>query len=280
MAGTARTFAPSRPGPFDLIAAAAQAEVAELEIAEARYIKALGGKVQEHAEGLLASHPTLLHPTYNTVLNLCSTEETFGDFLSSIEAHFLDAGAPFSVLTSPASLPPDLVERLEARGYFRMSQKLWLEVMETVPPRPEDPAVEAKVTTDIDTWAATVAEGVGLTAFTPFVRDLAKATCAVPSHRLILATYKGRPVGGCEVAVDNSMAMLRHLSVIEPFRHKGIALSMLGEAYELLNDLKVVRLVTRVFQGSGAERVLERYGFVAGHLSEEYVREMPPFFMD
>ncbi len=263
-----------------MITAAAQAEVAELEIAEARYIKALGGKVLEHTEGLLASHPTLLHPTYNTVLNLCSTDEGFGDFLSFVEAHFRETRAPFSFLTSPASLPPDAVDRLEARGYFRMSQKLWLELMQTVPPRPDDPAIEAQETPDIDTWAETVAAGVGLSAYADFVRQLGRATHLAPFHRLLLATYKGRPAGGCEVSVDNSMAMLRHLSVVEAYRHKGIALAMLREAYELLEDLKVVRLVTRVYAGTGAERILERYGFVASHISEEYVCLMPPFFVD
>lgn len=41
-----------------------------------------------------------------------------------------------------------------------------------------------------------------------------------------------------------------------------------------------MRLVTRVYAGTGAERILERYGFVASHISEEYVRQMPPFFWD
>jgi GNAT superfamily N-acetyltransferase len=268
------------PGPLDLFASAVTAEIAELEVAEAEYVRSLGGTLRETNDGTVVRHPGLVHPAFNGALHLTSSERAFDKFIDGVESDFAAEALPFAVVTSPATLPTDAPLRLGRRGYWSAGTRVWMEVEESVPARPGDEAVSVRPTQDTARWASTVAEGVGLSAHADFVRELARLSRQAPTHRLLLATVNGEPVGGCEVTRDNQVAFVRHLGVRPQFRRRGVGHALLFRAWQAAQELKAVRLATRVIGGTGADRLYERYGFVGSHVSEAFVRAPLQFLMD
>jgi GNAT superfamily N-acetyltransferase len=268
------------PGPLDVFANSVTAEIGELEAAEALYVKALGGVLEEHADGMIVRHPRLLHPGFNGALNVSSTVKRFDPFVDAVEAQFAGGDTPYAIMTSPSTLPPDAADRLARRGYWSAGARIWMELEESVPARPEDGRITIDTTQDTGLWSRVVAEGVGLTDQVPFLRELARASREAPTHRLIIARFAGKPAGGCEVTRDDHIAFVRHLGVRPDYRRRGIAHALLFEAYQVATQFKAVRLATRVIAGSGADRLYERYGFGGSHVSESFVRTPPPFMLD
>ena len=274
-----RPYAPA-PRPLDDFANAVTAEIAEFEVAEAQYVEALGGTLTETADAVVVRHPTLLHPAFNGALHLTSTPRKFDAFLDRLDADFQRANVPYGIMTSPASTPYDAAERLAARGFLSVGARVWMEVEESVPTPPYDERISVRLTQDPGLWASTVAAGVGLVRELEFLRRLARESRESQSHRLLLASIKGVPAGACEVARDNGIVFVRHLAVTPPSRRQGVAHALLFRAFELAEELKTVRLATRVMAGSGVDRLFERYGFVGSHISETFVRARPPFALD
>ena len=268
------------PGPLDVFASAVTAEIGELEVAEALYVKSLGGSLEEHADGIIVRHPGLRHGAFNGALNLTSTAARFDAFVDRVEAQFAEDGLPYAVLTSPASMPVDAADRLSRRGYWNAGARVWMEVEESVPERPADERITVHAAQDTGLWARVVGEGVGLLEQVPFLRELARASRQAPRHRLLVARYQGEAAGGCEVTRDDHVAFVRHLGVRPQFRRRGIAHALLHEAFSVANEFKAVRLATRVIAGSGADRLYERYGFGGSHVSDAFVRAAPPFVLD
>lgn len=266
--------------PLQVFADELKADLAQFEVAEALYVKALGGKFHEFLDGIVVSHSQLAHPSFNTALNLTSTPKGFARFVALAEEELGKEGAPGAFVVSPASQPPDAAKRLEGLGYWKSRERLWMELMQTVPPRPDDPRLAVKVTQDTGGWSDTVAKAVGVPDHAPFLRELARLSREAPRHHLLLASFGGRPAGACEVTADNGVGVIRHLGVLDEYRGRKVALAMMHEAFELLDDFRVVRLATRVFAGTGAEAVFERYGFVGTHLTETYLKGPAPFLLD
>jgi GNAT superfamily N-acetyltransferase len=266
--------------PSEAFARAVGADVAELEVAEARYIQSIGGSLAKREGGLVVSHPRLRHPAYNGVLNLTSTNEAFDEFIGSVEEQFGKMETPFSVVTSPVSRPANARARLEARGYRRSCRRMWMELTESVTQRPHDAQIAVRPTPDLDVWAQTAAAALGIPGHVDFLAGLAQESVRAPHQKLLLATHRGHPAGACEVTADNRVAFIRQFGVIEEYRSRGIAGALLASACEAVGDLKVVRMATRVFAGTGTELLLERYGFGRRHISEEYVKGSPGFPVD
>ncbi len=266
-------------GPLASFATAAAARVAELENAEASYTAALGGLKEEGADSLATVHPQLRHPAYNVVFGLRAAASDPDGALDRLERMYKRLGLPFQVTVSPTS-DPAIAPVLRGRGYVRMASRVWMEVIESLPSRPRDSALDALTTTDTVRWARTVSRGVGAPEAEKLFEAVAGRTVYVPRHRLVLATVNGRAAGGLELTADDGVGFIRHLSVLPEYRGRGVALSLLHEACELMDDVRVVRIATRAFVGSRAVSLFERYGFQASHLTEDFVREVPPFLMD
>lgn len=270
----------SAPFELDDFASAATAAIGELEVAEALYVRSLGGSFTEVPDGIIVRHDGLPHPVFNGAAHLTSSARKFGAFVERLEDDFEVTGLPWGIMTSPGSMPPDAAHKLALRGYRNTGGRIWMELEESPPARPDDGRVEVRPTQDTELWAETVAEGVGLVGYTHFLRELARLSREAPDHRLLLATYGGTPAGACELTRDTNVAFVRHLGVRPDFRRRGIAQAMLSSAFRLATELKSVRLATRVIAGSGADALFEKYGFVASHASELFTRRPVPFTMD
>jgi len=110
--------------------------------------------------------------------------------------------------------------------------------------------------------------------------QVALRSAKAQGHFLLTANYFGEPAGACEVAIDEGVGTIRRLAVRAPFRHLDVARALLNAACVGAFSRDAFRIVTRVFQGRGGERILESYGFVGMQVSEELTRDPPPFLMD
>jgi GNAT superfamily N-acetyltransferase len=261
-------------------ATAVGSDAAELELAEARYIQSIGGSLEQHPEGLIVVHPRLAHSALNGVRNLTSSKETVGAFVDGVEARFRAQQTPFSIVTTPVSEPPEACALLERRGYRCASRWMWMEAQESVQPGPHDSAIVAGPTGDFEEWAETEAALMAIPSQLEFLAGLARASASAPRHTILLARYRGRAAGACEVTADGAVAFIRHYGVLKEFRPKGVARALLASACQTIGDFEGKRVATRVFAGTGADLLLERYGFLRSHVSDEYVREPPLFPMD
>jgi GNAT superfamily N-acetyltransferase len=266
-------------GPLATFAAAAAARVAELENAEADYIASIGGLREEGVDTLATVHPQLRHPAYNVVFGLTAEAAGPGGSLDRLEEMYARLHLPFQVTVSPtggAGVP----QVLEGRGYRLMAKRVWLEVIESLPGRPRDGTLSARTTKDTVRWARTVANAVGAPAAAPLFEAVAGRSVYLPRHRLILAFVGDEPAGGLELTSGDDVGFLRHIGVLPEFRGRGVALALLHEACLLMDEVKAVRIATRAFAGTPAVGLLERYGFQASHLSQDFVLQEPPFLMD
>lgn len=266
-------------GPLATFTSAAAARVAELENAEASYIQALGGLKEEGVDALATVHPQLRHPAYNVVFGLRTASSDNDGTLDRLEQMYRRLDLPFQVTVSPTA-DPGMVPVLRGRGYAKMAERIWMEVIESLPRRPRDPRLNAWTTKDTYEWSRTVSEAVGAPEAAPFFENVAARTVYIPRHRLVLAYFADEPAGGLELSADNGVGFIRHIGVLPRFRGKGVALMLLHEACLLMDDVKVVRIATRAFAGTRAVDLFERYGFQASHITEDYVLKMPRFLMD
>lgn len=266
-------------GPLATFTSAAAARVAELENAEAAYIQALGGLKEEGVDSLATVHPQLRHPAYNVVFGLRTASSDPDGTLDRLEQMYRRLDLPFQVTVSPTS-DPGMVPLLRGRGYSKMAERVWMEIFESLPRRPNDSRLDAVATRDTVLWSRVVSEAVGAPEAATFFESVAGRSVYLPRHRLVLAYVGREPAGGLEVSADNGVGFIRHMGVLPRFRGKGVALMLLHEACLLMDDIKVVRVATRAFAGTRAVSVFERYGFQASHITEDYVLKMPRFLMD
>jgi GNAT superfamily N-acetyltransferase len=266
-------------GPLADFTTAAAARVAQLENAEANYIASLGGLKEEAVDALATVHPQLRHPAFNAVFGLGLSATDPDGTLDRLVQMYERLGLPHQVTVSPTSNLA-IAPKLQARGYSKMAERVWLEVIESLPPRPRNGALAATPTSDTRLWAATVSEAVGVPFAVGFFEAVAARTVYQPHHRLVLATVDGAPAGGMELTADEGVGFIRHLGVLPRFRGQGVALMLLHEACLLMEEVKAVRIATRAFARTKAVDLLERYGFQASHLTQDFVQRMPAFLMD
>lgn len=267
-------------GPLGAFADAVLYKMLEVEQAEAGYTRAIGGRVEELVGARCAVHKQLPHPAFNTAFTLDAEGQQPQAFVQQVERLYAREGLPYQFSVTPMSQPPGLGALLAEQGYVVASRRSWMELMVAPPSAPPDPRIQVGPAEDAGVWARTVAQGIESPAADALLLPLAAATARCPTHRLLLARYAGVEAGGCEVSVDEGIAVVRHLAVRRPFREREVARALLHAACEAAYRLDGFRVVIRVFHGSGAEDLFESFGFGGMQLSEDYVRTYPAFLLD
>lgn len=267
-------------GPLGVFVDAVTGKMMELERAEVAYHAALGAQVEKTIGAMCVVNPGLPHAAFNAAWTLDAEAQDITQFIHRVELLFARANVHHQFVTTAISRPLGLPEEILARGYGIASRRTWMELMLAPPTQPDDPRIEITQPKDLAAWARVVAEGMEAPHAFDLLAALAQRTSRAPDHFLLFATYFGEPAGACEVAVDEGVGTLRRLAVRAPFRQREIARALVHAACEGAYARDAFKMVTRVFHGSGAERVLEAFGFVGTQISEEMTRDPPPFLTD
>jgi GNAT superfamily N-acetyltransferase len=267
-------------GPLGTFVDAVTGKMMELERAEVAYHAAMGAAVERAIGAVCVVNPAIPHAAFNAAWNLDAEGQNVTDFVDRIERTFARARAHHQFVATPISRPPDLVEAILARGYMRASRRTWMELMVAAPTSPDDPRIEVGEPGDAAAWARLVAEGMEAPHAFDTLVQVAHRAARAHGHFLLSASYFGEPAGACEVAVDEGVGTIRRLAVRAPFRRREVARALISAACEGAFARDAFRILTRVFQGQGAEAVWESYGFVGMQVSEELTRDPPPFLLD
>lgn len=267
-------------GPLGSFADAVLVKVIELEQADASYVGSIGGRVEKGIGAIFTLHPGLLHPSFNQVLGVDAEGQEIGTFIARLDSVFAAERLPYQVVFNAVSRPAFIAQALGGWGFARASRRLWMELMGTSPFPSGDLRISVEATDDLSLWAQALAEGLALTDHREFLLRVAKAAARHPNHALLLARYGRQPAGTCEVSVDEGIAFIRRVCVLPAFYQKEIARGLLHAACEAAYGLNAFRVATKAFHGTGAEAIFERLGFTGLHVSEEMVREYPPFLLD
>ena len=267
-------------GPLGVFVDAVTGKMMELERAEVAYHQAMGATVERAIGAICVVNPGLPHAAFNAAINLDGEAQDITQYVHRIETLFARARVHHQFVATPISRPPDIAASILDRGYILASRRTWLELMGAPPTMPDDPRIEILPASDAKEWAHVVAEGLEAPHAYDLLVQVALRSAKAPNHFLLFATYFGEPAGACEVGVDEGVATIRRLAVRAPFRHRDVARALLNAACVGAYARDAFRIITRVFQGRGGERILESFGFVGMQVSEELTRDPPPFLMD
>jgi GNAT superfamily N-acetyltransferase len=267
-------------GPLARFADAVVGKLIEVEAAEASYIEAIGGRREEVIGAVCVVHERLPHPAFNQALSLDAEGSDATVFLRRIENTFGPRALPFQLVVSPLSQPGDLEQMAAVRGYLVLSRRLWMELNQRPPSDPEIPRLTVEPTHDTYAWADTCARGLDLLPARDMLQAVAHYSARAPRHALLIARWEGHPVGAVEVSVDEGVAVLRRLAVVEQARERPVARALIHAACEHAYANDAYRTMTRVFQGSGAQPLMESLGFGGTHLSADLVLAYPPYLLD
>ena len=267
-------------GPLGVFVDAVTGKMMEIERAEVAYHVAMGATAERTIGAVCVVNPGLPHAAFNAAWSLDAEAQDVTEFVHRVEVLFARNRVHHQFVATPITRPPDLADAILARGYSLASRRTWMELMVAAPTAPDDPRIEVWQATDAAQWARVVAEGMEAPHAYDLLVQVALRSARAPGHFLLFATYFGEPAGACEVGVDDGVATIRRLAVRAPFRQREVARALLHHACEGAYQRDAFRVLTRVFQGGGAERAIEAYGFVGMQISEELTRDPPPFLMD
>lgn len=270
----------SLDGPLGAFTDSVITKMLEAERAEGAYIRGLGGRCEELIGAVCAIHPGLPHPAFNFAHLLDAEGHDPTVFFHRAELAYARERLPFGFLVTPISRPADLARLLGERGYAAASPQTWMELMLPPPSSPPDLRISVSPTDDRGVWARAVALGLESPASEPLLFDLAKASARSRTHVLLLARYAGVPAGGCEVSVEDGIGVVRRLAVLRAHRAREVTRALLHSACESAFALDAFRLLTRVFHGTGAEALLESFGFAGMQITDAWVRRYPAFLLD
>jgi GNAT superfamily N-acetyltransferase len=276
----AEAFALALDGPLRVFVDAVTGKMIELERAEVTYHQAMGATVERGLGAVCVVNPGLPHAAFNAAINLDGEAQDLNQYVHRIETLYARARVHHQFVATPITRPPDLAAAILERGYSLASRRTWLELMGAPPTAPDDPRIEILPAFDAAEWARVVAEGLEAPHAFDLLVQVALRSAKAPNHFLLFATYFGEPAGACEVGIDDGVATIRRLAVRAPFRQRDVARALINAACVGAFARDAFRIITRVFQGRGGERLLESYGFVGMQVSEELTRDPPPFLMD
>lgn len=267
-------------GPLRAFADAALSKLVEVDVAEAAYHAALGARVEEVTGATCVVNRALPHPAFNAALWLDAEAQDPTEFVQRIERVFAPEGVPFEFVVTPVTRPVDLSKAIVGRGYEAISSRTWTELMVDPPSKPDDPRLRVFEADDTAAWAEVVARGSEAPHAFDLLCRLADLTARAKGHRLFVATYMGEPAGGLEMSCDEGIAFVRRLGVKARFRMRDVARALLHFGCEAAYADGGFRILARALDGTGAQRLLESFGFVGMQISQELARERPAFLLD
>ena len=270
----------SLDGPLGAFTDAFMSKMMEVELAEATYIQAIGGRYDRPIGAACGIHPELPHPAFNPALNLDAQGQDVTAFVHRIEETYAQVGAAPMFVCSPLSQPNDIALLIQVRGLVELQRRLWMELSNAPPSMPDDPRLRVDLCSDPRLWSETGALGFEAPMSRGLLERLAAYTLKARSHRLFIAHFAGEPAGVAEMSVDEGIAVIRRVAVLPKFRKRPVARALVHEACEAAYKFDAFRTLTRIIVGSAAQEVFESLGFAGSHLSTDLVREFPPFLMD
>jgi GNAT superfamily N-acetyltransferase len=205
----------------------------------------------------------------NRVTALGLREPATDAALDEIEAFFRDAGTRYAIGISPFS-PPDLAERLEARGFE--PGYAWMKFRRGVEPLPQ-PETALRVE-EIGgergaAFGSVVARGYGMP---DFFADWFAAATGLPQFRLVLAFDGDELAGAGALFVGEGIGWLGLAATLPEHRRKGAQSAILAERIRVAGEAGLDALATETGERlpdrpSNSYRNLLRAGF-----EEQYVR--------
>ncbi len=267
-------------GPLGAFAEAALSKTFEVDRAEVAYHKALGARVEEPSGATCVVNPALPHPAFNAALSLDAEAQDPTEFVHRVELVFAGDGVPFEFVATPVMRPWDLGPAILARGYDAISSRTWTELMVDPPSEPDDPRLRVVEANDTAAWAEVVAKGLEAPHAFDLLCRLGDLSERAEGHRLFVATYMGELAGGVEVSCDEGVAFVRRLAVKRRFRMRDVARALLHFGCEAAYADGGFRILARALDGTGAQRLLESFGFVGMQISWELALARPAFVFD
>jgi len=176
-------------------------------------------------------------------------------------AEYAAEGIRFKWVISPSCRPRDLAQRLASRGMLaRRSVVMAADIADLRPEPSPDVSVERVESTNVDTYAATVASGWGMPAQP--LADYQRAVLADTSgrHHSWLARIDGEPVGGANHAVFERSAYLMGGVILPAWRGRGAYRSLIAARLAQISATGV-RLVTIQALADTSAPILARLGF-------------------
>ena len=226
---------------------------------------------------ILTSSEMLPVPDANHACLLRADERTVDGLLDEVTAYFRDKGLPVTVFTSPACTPPDLTERLAARGFVRQEgEEVWM-VLENLPDFPIPPllpGVEVSLVGEgeVVTFAEIFLASFGLpTDFAPYLAQLLAPSVGLSAVRHYVALADGRPAGVCSLLRHDDIGILGSAGVLPEYRQGGVATNLAIQAGLDAQREGVKTLVLQTAGGTFLERVLLANGFRRAFVRECYV---------
>jgi GNAT superfamily N-acetyltransferase len=157
--------------------------------------------------------------------------------IEAIKADFMSRQLPLTWSVDPNSRPADLGERLKARGlYAESDQCLAADLLALNEDLPYPDGLRIEEVADADSlraWAETDASVFGMgQAYAEGVTAIEGAHGFDPAlpRRMYLGWYQDRPVATVNVFLGGGVAGFYGVTVVEPFRRRGIGSAMMLRA--------------------------------------------------
>jgi len=184
---------------------------------------------------------------------------------------------PASIMISPACMPDDLPQRLEARGFAREeTDEAWM-IFEGLQ-KFKMPKIDRSVTVKrveskagVATFAEIMAKAYDMPSdWTPFLAQMLEPTLTVPGFEHYLAFVKDVPVGTLTLMRHKQSVTIGSAGVLSEFRGTRTIYNM---AVEVLHEAKrngVETVVAQTSLGPKFERYLRISGFKLAFRRTEY----------
>ena len=198
-------------------------------------------------------------PDVNHACLMQTTPDRANDLISAMIARFKWKPARPRIFVSSACSPPDLVERLLARGFVEMEaeREAWVAInlldIEIPPPAP-DVLINQVTKNETLSFARIFVTAFGMPIyFTPFMSFLLRPSIELPGSYHYLAYVNGRPVGTCSLLCYEDIGIIGSGGVLPARRGSRVARSLV-----ITVASKAQEQGMRILVGQTANRRVER----------------------
>ena len=216
-------------------------------------------------------------PDTNLAYLFRTLPENADSLIDEMTEYFRSKDLPAAIMVSPACLPGDLPQRLEARGFLRQeTDEAWM-VMEGLQ-KVRVPKIDKSVTVkrvedkaDVKTFAEVMTGAYDMPPdWTPFLAEMLKPTITVPGFTHYVAFVKGAPAATLTLMRRGPYATIGSAGVLPKYRGTGVIYNM---AVDILVEAKRDGVETAILQtslGPKFERYLRIVGFKLAFRRTEY----------
>lgn len=190
--------------------------------------------------------------------------------LSAIEAAFSERGAPVHVELSTLA-PPELGERLTARGYRLVGIENVLGLALPAAPGPDvpadlvvEPAADPGAWLDVAARASIAADDEGVASHESFALGAIRTACAqllAAGSSPYLATLAGSPAGAGSIRTAGRIAQLTGAATLPEHRRRGVQRALLGARLAAAHASGCEVAIVTTAPGSLSQRNVQRAGF-------------------